>query len=230
MAEFSVVKRGYDPDEVNEYIGKLEEIIKSYKEKDTAIKNAIISAQVAADNIIKNAELEAMSRKYKTIEMFNALQADINKQKNIVKTFQADYNNLIKKYLTDFNDVEFLQLFGTLSSLEENVIMSANKLSGKKIEPVAQTEPVEETQIVETEQVNNNFNNQQPNFNFNNNNQQNNNNNNNPNQQNNNQNRNNNNQNNNQNQQNNNNPNQQNKKKYYNNNNQNNNNQNKQSN
>ncbi len=158
MAEFSIVKKGYDPDEVNEYIGKLEEIIKSYKEKDAAIKNAIVSAQVAADNIIKNAELEAMSRKYKTIEMFNALQVDINKQKSIVKTFQADYNNLIRKYLLEFNDVEFLQLFGTLNTLEENIVMSTNKLSGKKVEPVIQSEPIETVQPVNDNPINDNFN------------------------------------------------------------------------
>ncbi len=146
MAEFSVVKRGYDPDEVNEYINKLEDIIKSYKEKDTAIKNAIVSAQVAADNIIKNAELEAMSRKYKTIEVLNTIQNDITKKKSILKTFQEDYNNLIRKYLTDFNDVEFLSLFNSLNELEENIANSTNKLSGKKEEPVRVAEA---TKVVE---------------------------------------------------------------------------------
>ncbi len=153
MAEFSVIKRGYDPDEVNEYINKLEDIIKSYKEKDTAIKNAIVSAQVAADNIIKNAELEAMSRKYKTIEVLNTIQNDITKKKSILKTFQEDYNNLIKKYLTDFNDVELLSLFSTLNELEENIANSTNKLSGKKEEPKVSeiTKVVESTKEV-TEQ------------------------------------------------------------------------------
>lgn len=140
MAEFSIVKKGYDPDEVNEYISKLEDVIKSYKEKDVAIKNAIVSAQVAADNIVKNAELEAMSRKYKTMEMLNAMHADINKQKDILKTFQADYNNLIKKYLVDFNDIEFLSLFNKMNELEENLVQSSNKLSGKKEEQKAQVE------------------------------------------------------------------------------------------
>lgn len=141
MAEFSIVKKGYDPQEVSEYISKLEEVIKSYKEKDLAIKNAIVSAQIAADNIVKNAELESMSRKYKTMEILNAMHADIARQKSIVKTFQSDYNNLIKKYLTDFNDVEFLAIFNTLNELEENLVSSTNKLSGKK-EEVKKEAPV----------------------------------------------------------------------------------------
>ncbi len=135
MAEFSIVKKGFDPDEVNEYISKLEDVIKSYKEKDVAIKNAIVSAQVAADNIVKNAELEAMSKKYKTMEMLNAMQSDMTKQKAILKTFQADYNSLVKKYLVDFNDVEFLSLFNKMNELEENLAQASNKLAGKKEEP-----------------------------------------------------------------------------------------------
>ncbi len=145
MAEFSIVKKGYDQDEVQAYINKLEEVIKSYKEKDLAIKNAIVSAQVAADNIVKNAELEAMSRKYKTMEILNAMHADISRQKAIIKTFQADYNNLIKKYLVDFNDVEFLAIFNTLNDLEENLVSSTNKLSGKKEEPKKPVEVPAET-------------------------------------------------------------------------------------
>ncbi len=145
MAEFSIVKKGYDQEEVDAYINKLEEVIKSYKEKDLAIKNAIVSAQVAADNIVKNAELESMSRKYKTMEILNAMHADITRQKSIIKTFQSDYNNLIRKYLVDFNDIEFLSIFNTLNQLEENLVSSTNKLSGKKEEQPKPIEVPEET-------------------------------------------------------------------------------------
>lgn len=147
MAEFSVVRKGYDQDEVDEYIKKLEDVVKSYKEKDVAIKNAIVSAQVAADNIIKNAELEAMSRKFKTMEVLNSLQSDITRQKTILKNFQTDYNSMIKKYLLDFNEVEFLSLFNTINELEENIVVSTAKLSGKQPE----TAPVEEpTKMIKT--------------------------------------------------------------------------------
>ncbi len=75
-----------------------------------------------------------MSRKYKTMEVLNSMQSDITRQKSILKTFQSDYNNLVKKYLTDFNDIEFLELFNTLNDLEESIVQSANKLTGKKEE------------------------------------------------------------------------------------------------
>ncbi len=116
---FSIVKKGYDPEEVNEYIEQLEGIIKSYKEKDHAIKNAIISAQIAADNIIKNAELEAASKKIKAVEFVKSLSNSLQEQKNLLKEFQSDYNALIKKYLVDFDDREYLNMFSKINEIEE---------------------------------------------------------------------------------------------------------------
>lgn len=154
MADFSIVKKGYDQDEVNEYISKLEDVIKSYKEKDVAIKNAIISAQVAADNIVKNAELEAMSRKYKTMEVLNSMRDDIAQQKNTLKNFQTEYNNMIKKYLIDFNEIEFSSLFNKMNELEENLVQSSNKLAGKKPEPtLVPEEPTKPINILSEENL-----------------------------------------------------------------------------
>lgn len=108
MANFTIVKKGYDQDEVNEHISKLEEIIKSYKDKDVAIKNAIVSAQVAADNIIKNAELQSTSYKLKAIEDLSDIQNRISMQKEKLVNFKNDYDTMVKKYIStiDNNDVE----------------------------------------------------------------------------------------------------------------------------
>ncbi len=131
-AEFTIVKKGYDPNEVDEYVTKLEEVIKSYKEKDISIKNAIISAQIAADNIVKNAEAEAIERKADTIIVLQELEDDIKRQKKTITEFQEDYNNLIKKYLTDFNDREFLKLFNKINILEESISKFNKKIVVKE--------------------------------------------------------------------------------------------------
>ncbi len=140
--EFTVVKKGYDPNEVDEYINKLEEVIKSYKEKDVSIKNAIISAQVAADNIVKNAELEANEivrtaeneadeRRTETVSVLTVLSEDIKRQKGMIKDFQEDYNGLMKKYFTDFNNREFLSLFEKINGLEESLLALNKKTSSE---------------------------------------------------------------------------------------------------
>lgn len=57
--DFTVVKKGYDINEVDEYIDELENIVKEYQEKDNAIKNALINAEMSVDNLLKNAKVNA---------------------------------------------------------------------------------------------------------------------------------------------------------------------------
>lgn len=136
MANFTIVKKGYAPNEVDEYISKLEEIIKSYKDKDIAIKNAIISAQVAADNIIKNAELQAASYKLKAIEDLESIQDGILSQKDTLNTFKNDYDELIKKYLLTINQDDINILNQKIDTINKDF----KKIHGKL---VTQTSKVE---------------------------------------------------------------------------------------
>lgn len=117
--KFNYVKRGYDPEEVDSYIDTLESVLKSYKEKDTAIKNAIVNAQIAADNIIKNAELQASDLKINAVNQMNQLSEAVSMQKNLLKEFQEDYSYLMQKYVHEFNESEFLQLYSKLNDLED---------------------------------------------------------------------------------------------------------------
>lgn len=133
MADFSIVRKGYDQDEVDEYIEKLECIITSYKEKDIAIKNAIISAQVAADNIVENAELAAAAKKRKTEEMLTRLQKDVDKYEGILTSFEYDYNRMLKKYVKEVNDVEFKESFEKLKELKASVGLIEDNLSGNNL-------------------------------------------------------------------------------------------------
>ena len=56
--DFQIVRKGYNPDEVDAYIEDLENQLNEYKEKSSTINKAIINAQIAADNIIKAAHAE----------------------------------------------------------------------------------------------------------------------------------------------------------------------------
>ena len=104
--KFTEVKRGYDPVEVDDYIKTLDNVIKSYKEKDNAIKNAIISAQVAADNMIKNARLQADEYKIQIVRELENVRIAVERERAKVQEFQEVYTELITKYLlkVDTND------------------------------------------------------------------------------------------------------------------------------
>lgn len=127
--KFSYVKKGYDPTQVDEYIEKMEEILKSYKQKDNAINNAIISAQVAADNIICEANVKANQMLSQTQEKLEQMQSILTQQKNIIDSFNNDYKALVRKYLSNIDENDMFKMYSKINSLEEKI----NSLKAKPI-------------------------------------------------------------------------------------------------
>ena len=118
MESFSIVKRGYNPQEVDEYIETLEQVVKSYKEKDNAIKNAIISAQVAADNILKNTHLEVAEYKARALAGLRSVYDSVEQQRSRLQAFQDDYNDMLNKYLLSFEESDIALVYERIDELE----------------------------------------------------------------------------------------------------------------
>ena len=119
MEQFTYVKRGYDPEEVDRYMSTLEQVIKSYKEKDNTIKNAIISAQAAADNIIKNAKNQADEYKIQIAKELDKVTAEVERQRIRIQAFQDVYSGLIRKYLTTIDENEMSDIFTRLDDVDK---------------------------------------------------------------------------------------------------------------
>jgi cell division septum initiation protein DivIVA len=115
---FTEVKRGYDPDEVDNYIASLDNVIKSYKEKDNAIKNAIISAQVAADNMIKNAKLQADEYKIQIVRELENMRTEVERERAKVQEFQEVYSALIRKYLLRLEEQDITRVHASLNEID----------------------------------------------------------------------------------------------------------------
>ena len=122
---FNYVKKGYDPEQVDTYIETLEQVVKSYKDKDSAIKNAIISAQMAADNIVKNAHLQVAESRTQALSQIQSIIASIAEQRTKVKEFQEEYSNMVQKYLIDFNEVDMNRIFNKITELEQLIARAA---------------------------------------------------------------------------------------------------------
>ena len=122
MQEFSLIKKGYNPEEVDKYIGKLERTIEEYKEKDAAIAKAILNAQVAADNIIRNANAQAEDILTSAVTQLSFIHSSIDKQKQIVKNLQEDYGSLVDKYLKNVQTTDFLEIFSSINELENYLV------------------------------------------------------------------------------------------------------------
>jgi len=115
---FNVVKRGYDMAEVDEYISSLEEVVKSYKDKDTAIKNALISAEMAADNIILNAKNRSYEMKENSVRQIHDILASVSKQKEMLDNFQREYEGQVRKYLHGIVQSDMDVVRGKIDALE----------------------------------------------------------------------------------------------------------------
>lgn len=117
--KFSIVKKGYNPSEVDSYIEGLETVIKSYKEKDSAIKNAIINAQLAADNMVREAEIQTKKIYQETVDKLDLIYGSITDQKRVVQEFQDDYNALINRYIHHVNDREISGIYDKINDLDK---------------------------------------------------------------------------------------------------------------
>lgn len=122
LEQFTYVKRGYDPEEVDRYISTLEQVVKSYKEKDNAIKNAIISAQIAADNMVKNAKAQADEYKGQIGKELDKVTDEVNRQRVKIQAFQDVYAGLVRKYLTDIDDKEISELYSRLDDIDKMIV------------------------------------------------------------------------------------------------------------
>ena len=115
---FNIVKQGYSPAEVDEYVSKLEQVLQSYRDKDSAIKNAILNAQIAADNIVQNAKLESASLREEASKQLGDLVIRTRRQKDVLMQFQADYNSLIQRYLININENDFRDMLSKIDRIE----------------------------------------------------------------------------------------------------------------
>ncbi|MCL2665800.1 MAG: DivIVA domain-containing protein [Defluviitaleaceae bacterium] len=134
METFNLVKRGYDPQQVDDYVTTLENVINSYKEKDAAIKNAIVSAQVAADNIIKNAQMQAAQYRNKILMQLKHLYETINSQRSIIDAFRSEYDLMLKKYLRPLSENDTDAIIAHIADLEK-FLLDLDVIDDKTEEP-----------------------------------------------------------------------------------------------
>lgn len=95
--------------------------LKILKDKESTINHAIVSSQQAADNIVKNAVLQADEIKQETINNLSDVKNDINIHKEILVDFKNEYDKLIRRYVTDYNEKDFCVLFQKLDVFGEKI-------------------------------------------------------------------------------------------------------------
>ena len=118
MEQFTFVKRGYDPEEVDKYITTLEQVIKSYKDKDNSIKNAIISAERTAADIIKNAQAEAETYKMQMGDQLVGMRGSLDRQRMSLQNLQDANTNAIRKCIQELERFDMSEMFSRIDEMD----------------------------------------------------------------------------------------------------------------
>lgn len=152
--KFAVVRRGYDPVEVDSYIHELETIVSQrnqeltdYREKEAAINASVIEAKQLADKITKDAEAQADETRKKAEEDAVKMHTDAvaNMQdirdkacamRDKLEQFKNAYNQILQQYLLMARSKDMTALFddleafmGTLGLNKDEEAVSVDDLS-----------------------------------------------------------------------------------------------------
>jgi len=115
---FNIVKKGYDPAAVDQYINHLEAELKSHRDKSGVINQAIVSAQQAADNIILNAKNQGRAMKEDTSRQLGEIAASVHAQRQLLNDFVREYNATVSKYLNAMDSQDLKMVSGKIDALE----------------------------------------------------------------------------------------------------------------
>ncbi|NLK98663.1 DivIVA domain-containing protein [Defluviitalea saccharophila] len=132
--DFAIVRKGYDPEQVDSYIATLQNQINSYKEKEQAINQAIVSAQIISEQLISNAKQEAEQIKKDAKIRLSKMQNMLDKAEEELKTFQDEYKKLISKYLTQLDENNIHSLMDELHSIRELFVLKEEDTEEKNFE------------------------------------------------------------------------------------------------
>lgn len=112
-----VRKGGYDPQEVDDYLERLEKEIESFRQREQMISNAIMDAQLTSKKIIKKAEDEANHIQKDAILQLDSIRRKVSYIKQKIESFQISYNQFIERFTVSINHEDIDKLYYQLDEL-----------------------------------------------------------------------------------------------------------------
>ncbi len=136
--EFDIVRKGYDKEQVAEYINELLATIEGYKFKEEQTRNLVQLAEDKAKKIVEDAKQEAIrAAKEESDRIIDgaysklySIQETMQEQRTLLNDFRKDYNRFILKYVNEVNKRNFVQLQTSVDDIE-NYITETMKAAEK---------------------------------------------------------------------------------------------------
>ncbi len=124
--EFAIVRKGYDKEQVEEYISELLATIERYKFKEEQTRDLVKLAEDKAKKIVEDAKDEAVrvakEESDKIIDgaysKLYSIQETMQEQRTLLNDFRKDYNRFILKYVNEVNKRNFVHLQTSVDTIE----------------------------------------------------------------------------------------------------------------
>lgn len=126
MTEFTKVRKGYRPEEVEQELSRLkqkiaeqEEELAVYNKREEELHRNEIEAQMKADLIIEEAQRKADEIQKNAREELKEIRQEALRMRDLMEVFQNEYNQLLRQYLLKIRTDEFSALMDRLGCLIE---------------------------------------------------------------------------------------------------------------
>ena len=126
MTEFTKVRKGYRPEEVEQELSRLkqkiaeqEEELAVYNKREEELHRNEIEAQMKADLIIEEAQRKADEILKNAREELKEIRQEALRMRDLMEAFQNEYNQLLRQYLLKIRTDEFSALMDRLGCLIE---------------------------------------------------------------------------------------------------------------
>lgn len=126
MTEFTRVRKGYQPEEVEQELSRLrqkiieqEKELATYNKREEELHRNEIEAQMKADLIIEEAQRKADEIQKNAREELKEIRQEALRMRDLMEAFQNEYNQLLRQYLLKIRTDEFSVLMDRLGCLIE---------------------------------------------------------------------------------------------------------------
>ncbi|MBN2221497.1 MAG: hypothetical protein JW708_04760 [Vallitaleaceae bacterium] len=121
-SKFRITRRGYDVEEVNIYIAKLETELETLRSNQGIISQAIVHAENTSKQIIDAAKKEADEMLLNASNQLEHLHKKLKFMRMKVDSFQSNYNQLIHKYVISMNHEDFTGLYDSIDKISDSLL------------------------------------------------------------------------------------------------------------
>lgn len=121
-SKFRITRRGYDVEEVDSYITKLEAELEVLRNNQSIISQAIVHAENTSKQIIDAAKKEADELLINANHQLEHLHKKLKYMRMKVDSFQSNYNQLIHKYVISMNHEDFAGIYDSIDKISDSLL------------------------------------------------------------------------------------------------------------